>query len=254
MVGGVDLLIDPLTFVLLSRNGALSPDGLCRTFDSRADGYVPGEGAVALVLKPLRADLADRDHHVEFVGAGVDGGAGFDRVILSSASDAYQVSLADTGVTLTSGGEAIVTSQVQYFDFGGTVDDVLIVVDQVGAQVAGFYDLLLGRVADYEGLAYWMDALDSGLDIAGIASSFAASSEFAAQGDELSASDFIALLYDQILGRGGDEAGVGYWVGQVDGGQATFGDIAAGFALSAEAAAIGFDHIVVTTVPDMQIA
>ncbi|MGW4970253.1 beta-ketoacyl synthase N-terminal-like domain-containing protein [Streptomyces albidoflavus] len=61
VVGGVDLLIDPLTFVLLSRNGALSPDGLCRTFDSRADGYVPGEGAVALVLKPLRAALADRD-------------------------------------------------------------------------------------------------------------------------------------------------------------------------------------------------
>src|SRR5690606_22605669 len=55
--------------------------------------------------------------------ASVDGGAGFDRVILSSASDAYQVSLTDTGVTLTSGGETIATSQVQYFDFSGAVDD-----------------------------------------------------------------------------------------------------------------------------------
>ncbi|WEH12348.1 type I polyketide synthase [Streptomyces sp. VNUA24] len=61
VVGAVDLLIDPLTFVLLSRTGALSPDGLCRTFDRRADGYVPGEGAVALVLKPMRAALADGD-------------------------------------------------------------------------------------------------------------------------------------------------------------------------------------------------
>ncbi|MFE5487692.1 beta-ketoacyl synthase N-terminal-like domain-containing protein, partial [Streptomyces sp. NPDC056527] len=61
LVGGVDLLIDPLTFVLLSRTGALSPDGLCQTFDSRANGYVPGEGAAALVLKPMPTALADGD-------------------------------------------------------------------------------------------------------------------------------------------------------------------------------------------------
>ncbi|MGW7054480.1 beta-ketoacyl synthase N-terminal-like domain-containing protein [Streptomyces sp. NPDC054887] len=61
LVGAVDLLIDPLTFVLLSRTGALSPDGLCHTFDSRANGYVPGEGAAALVLKPMRAAIADGD-------------------------------------------------------------------------------------------------------------------------------------------------------------------------------------------------
>ncbi|MFV2120738.1 beta-ketoacyl synthase N-terminal-like domain-containing protein, partial [Streptomyces sp. Act-28] len=61
LVGAVDLLIDPLTFVLLSRTGALSPDGLCHTFDSRANGYVPGEGAAALVLKPMAAALRDGD-------------------------------------------------------------------------------------------------------------------------------------------------------------------------------------------------
>ncbi|WDZ83562.1 type I polyketide synthase [Micromonospora cathayae] len=61
VVGGVDLLVDPLTFVLLSRTGALSPDGLCQTFDEKANGYVPGEGAVALVLKPMGAAVADGD-------------------------------------------------------------------------------------------------------------------------------------------------------------------------------------------------
>ncbi|MCX5205626.1 acyltransferase domain-containing protein [Streptomyces sp. NBC_00237] len=73
VVGAVDLLIDPLTFVLLSRTGALSPDGLCRTFDSRANGYVPGEGAVALVLKPMRAALADGDFiHGAITGTAVN--------------------------------------------------------------------------------------------------------------------------------------------------------------------------------------
>ncbi|MEO3387791.1 S8 family serine peptidase [Mesorhizobium sp. CAU 1741] len=189
-----------------------------------------------------------------FGTASIDGGVGFDRVMLSGAKDAYQVSLTATGVSLVSGNESVAATDVQYFDFAGTADDVLIVVDDIGAQLARFYDLLLGRVADFEGLAYWNDAMQAGLEVAGIASSFAASSEFAAQGEELSASEFVALLYDQILGRGADEAGVGYWVSQIDGGLATVGDVAAGFALSAEAAALTFDHIVVTTMPDMQIA
>ncbi|MFV2199113.1 beta-ketoacyl synthase N-terminal-like domain-containing protein, partial [Nocardiopsis sp. LOL_012] len=61
LVGGVDLLVDPLTLTMLAGAEALSPQGRCRTFDERADGYVPGEGAVALVLKPMRDALDDGD-------------------------------------------------------------------------------------------------------------------------------------------------------------------------------------------------
>ncbi|MFD8546341.1 SDR family NAD(P)-dependent oxidoreductase [Streptomyces sp. NPDC059649] len=43
------------------RFGGLSPDGRAYVFDARANGYVRGEGAVALVLKPLRAAVADGD-------------------------------------------------------------------------------------------------------------------------------------------------------------------------------------------------
>lgn len=42
--------------------GIHSPDGLCRPFDTDAQGTVFSNGAVAVVLKPLRDALRDRDH------------------------------------------------------------------------------------------------------------------------------------------------------------------------------------------------
>ena len=56
LVGGVHLMLAPETMVVLSRTGALAPDGRCKTFDARADGYGRGEGAAVLVLS-RRGDL-----------------------------------------------------------------------------------------------------------------------------------------------------------------------------------------------------
>lgn len=42
--------------------GALSKDGVCRTFGKGANGYVPGEGVGALLLKPLDKAIKDGDN------------------------------------------------------------------------------------------------------------------------------------------------------------------------------------------------
>lgn len=61
ITGGVNLLLNPASMVALTRFGGLSPDGRCKAFSADADGFGRGEGAVALVLKPLHLALADGD-------------------------------------------------------------------------------------------------------------------------------------------------------------------------------------------------
>ncbi|WP_438432128.1 SDR family NAD(P)-dependent oxidoreductase [Gorillibacterium sp. sgz500922] len=62
LAGGVDILLDENTYLVLSEGRALSPDGKCHTFDEKANGFVPGEGCGAVLLKRLDKALADGDH------------------------------------------------------------------------------------------------------------------------------------------------------------------------------------------------
>ncbi|MEW1792168.1 type I polyketide synthase, partial [Streptomyces niveus] len=61
IAGGVNLNLVPESTVGAAKFGGLSPDGRCYTFDSRANGYVRGEGGGLVVLKPLERAVADGD-------------------------------------------------------------------------------------------------------------------------------------------------------------------------------------------------
>src|SRR5205823_4520941 len=61
LAGGVNLILAPEISASFARAGFLAPDGHCKAFDARADGYVRGEGAGVVVLKPLGRALADGD-------------------------------------------------------------------------------------------------------------------------------------------------------------------------------------------------
>lgn len=61
IAGGVNAMLRPEATIGFSKASMLSPDGRCKTFDERANGYVRAERAGIVVLKPLSQALADKD-------------------------------------------------------------------------------------------------------------------------------------------------------------------------------------------------
>ncbi|HEY3366494.1 MAG TPA: SDR family NAD(P)-dependent oxidoreductase [Symbiobacteriaceae bacterium] len=62
IAGGVNLTLHPSKYLFLCQGNFLSTDGRCHSFGSGGDGYVPGEGVGAVLLKPLKKAIADGDH------------------------------------------------------------------------------------------------------------------------------------------------------------------------------------------------
>jgi acyl transferase domain-containing protein/acyl carrier protein len=73
LAGGVSLYLIPESYLGMCRAGMLSRDGQCKTFDNRADGFVPGEGVGTVVLKRLADAERDGDEiYGVIIGSGIN--------------------------------------------------------------------------------------------------------------------------------------------------------------------------------------
>ncbi|MEV3962545.1 SDR family NAD(P)-dependent oxidoreductase [Nocardia sp. NPDC050193] len=76
LAGGVNVMLQPETFVMMCKGGFLAVDGRCKSFDAAGDGYGRGEGGGIVVLKNLDEALRDGDRVyavVKATGANQDG-------------------------------------------------------------------------------------------------------------------------------------------------------------------------------------
>jgi acyl transferase domain-containing protein len=62
IAAGVNTILLPELHISFSRARMISGDGRCKTFDSRADGFVRSEGCGIVILKRLSDAIADRDN------------------------------------------------------------------------------------------------------------------------------------------------------------------------------------------------
>ncbi|MEY4483621.1 MAG: hypothetical protein RL693_1073, partial [Verrucomicrobiota bacterium] len=73
LAGGVSLYLTPEPYIGMCAAGMISADGQCKSFDDAADGFVPGEGVGALVLKRLEDAERDGDViHGVIIGSGIN--------------------------------------------------------------------------------------------------------------------------------------------------------------------------------------
>lgn len=115
IVGGVNALLSPEPTIGFCKASMLAPDGRCKTFDARADGYVRSEGAGAVILKPLARAIDDHDPIYAVIrGAAVnqDGRTpGMSVPSMAAQAEMIQSALRTAG---------IVPSAVQYVEAHGT--------------------------------------------------------------------------------------------------------------------------------------
>jgi acyl transferase domain-containing protein/surfactin synthase thioesterase subunit len=67
LAGGVNLLLCPELTIIFSQAQMMAPDGRCKTFDAKANGYVRGEGCGIVVLKRLKDALRDNDRIIALI-------------------------------------------------------------------------------------------------------------------------------------------------------------------------------------------
>ncbi|MCP5002908.1 MAG: thioester reductase, partial [Planctomycetes bacterium] len=73
LAGGVSLYLTPESYLGMCQAGMLSPQGQCKTFDDSANGFVPGEGVGAAVLKRLKDAERDNDSiYGVILGSGIN--------------------------------------------------------------------------------------------------------------------------------------------------------------------------------------
>jgi hypothetical protein len=111
------------------------------------------------------------------------------------------------------------------------------------AEVARLYDAVLGRLPDLSGLTNWTHSLEGGASLQTVANGFVGSTEFQTTYGSLDNTDFVTLLYQNVLHRAPDPTGLGNWVGVLNSGQDTRAQVVIGFSESAEHIANTAPHI-----------
>jgi len=102
LAGGSNVILSPEIGIAFSKSHMMAADGRCKAFDSRADGFVRGEGCGIIVMKRLSDAVADGDNILALIrGSAVnqDGhSSGLTVPSLSAQQEVVRQALENAGV------------------------------------------------------------------------------------------------------------------------------------------------------------
>jgi len=116
------------------------------------------------------------------------------------------------------------------------------------APIVRLYFAYFLRIPDSMGLQYWISEYSNGRSLESISDGFAASNEFQQTYGSLTNGQFVTLLYQNVLGRNPDPVGYAYWLGQLNSGTLTQGQVMLGFSESNEYKASLSNDVFVTMI------
>jgi len=163
---------------------------------------------------------ATRAADVLIGGAGndtLDGGAGLDKAVFTGALADYKINLANNQVTITDsqltrdGSDGLINIERLSFS------DVSVAFDTGANQTAGsgymLYKAAFNRTPDLGGLGFWIDKMDTGAGYNAVAQNFVNSAEFkdAFGGSNPTVNSLATKLYNNVLNRTPDAAGLTFW-------------------------------------------
>ncbi|MEW1642646.1 type I polyketide synthase [Streptomyces sp. NPDC091219] len=129
LAGGVHLNLALESTLAVERFGGLSADARSFTFDSRANGFVRGEGGALVVLKPLSRALADGDRvYCVIRGSAVNHDGAGEALAVPNTDAQREV------ITTALGAAGVHPDEVQYVELHGTGTPV---GDPIEAQALG---------------------------------------------------------------------------------------------------------------------
>ena len=167
-------------------------------------------------------DIASGVGNDDLYGAGgddhLDGGEGRDTAYYEGVYADYVIAQTEQGWTVTDlNGQIDVLVDVERIVFADTTIAIDTDDDGGAGQVFRLYSAALGREPDKEGLGYWIQQKDDGLDLVSMAEQFINSTEFQTiYGDNPSVANFLTLVYEHVLGREPDTEGYNWWVEHLD--------------------------------------
>lgn len=169
-------------------------------------------------------------------GDRLDGGSGIDFALYAGARSGYHVGRDGKGgfaVKELASGSVDTLQGIERIAFGDM--HIAIDIDGNAGQAYRLYQACFGRQADLAGLGYWIDAMDEGMSVLGMASLFSSTPEFAKlYGASPGAAAFVTRLYDNVLHRAPDSAGLAWWSGVLESKAISFADALVQFSDSAE--------------------
>jgi serralysin len=175
----------------------------------------------------------------------VSGNGGLNTLVIDTSLDLLQINGSASSFSVIAGNSKISATGI---DFLATQDGIFAIagsnagIDAAQAanlrqEISLVYNAGLDRKIDVGGLAYWSKELVDGGSLKDLAAGLINADEFAqlfGKPGDMSDTSFVQVLYNNVLKREGEEAGVNHWVDTLASGTNERADVLVGFSLSDE--------------------